>query len=305
MGQVKSTILHQRHRKIYSLDVISKKIQKGKYKNIIVMCGAGISKSAGFPDFRTPSIGIYSKLQKYNLPSPEAIINIDYFKSNPEPFYSLVRELFPKNPHPTQTHKFLSLLDQKGFLKRVYTQNIDSLEHASGLDSNKIVEAHGTINRSYCIECNKSYSLSWLYKEILNPNSNEGVPKCQDCFGIVRPDIVFFNEELPKRFWDMAEKDFPECDLLLIFGTSLSVAPFCELVTQLKKNTPRIFINQTKPGSVGCVERVLGVNTTVKFDRKNDIIVLGDCDDIVVSMCKTNKWEDDLNNIKTTPLHNL
>lgn len=302
MGQVKSTVF-RKNKKIYSLDTISKNIQRGKYKNIVVMCGSGISTSAGFPDFSKPSIGILSKLQKYNLPYPEAIFSIDYFKTNPKPFYSLVRELIPKKLYPTKTHKFLSLLNKKGFLRRVYTQNIDSLEYASGLEPNKVIETRGSIDRSYCITCNKFYSLSWLNNEIFNLNNNDGVPKCQECLGIIRPDIMFFNEELPKRFWETASLDFPECDLLLIIGTSLSTSPFCELFTQIKENTPRIFINQTKPGSVSFVEWMFGINATVNFDRKNDIITLGECDDIIVSLCKKIKWEEELYDIETTPIN--
>lgn len=108
-------------------------LTEGNFKNIVILCGAGISTNAGIPDFRSPSAGLYFKLRKYNLPYPEAVFEGRYFKENPLPFYSLVRELFPSTLTPTTTHKFFSLLHQKGILRRVYTQNIDALEHLAGL----------------------------------------------------------------------------------------------------------------------------------------------------------------------------
>ena len=100
-----------------SLEEITSKIQNGEIKNIIAMCGAGISTSAGIPDFRSPSTGLYFKLRKYNLPYPEAIFTYDYFKKDPTPFYHLVRELFPDKLTPTPTHRLLTLLHEKGLLK--------------------------------------------------------------------------------------------------------------------------------------------------------------------------------------------
>ena len=108
-------------------------LTEGNFKNVVILCGAGISTNAGIPDFRSPSAGLYFKLRKYNLPYPEAVFEGSYFRQNPLPFYSLVRELFPSTLTPTTTHKLFSLLHQKGILRRVYTQNIDALEHLAGL----------------------------------------------------------------------------------------------------------------------------------------------------------------------------
>ena len=106
--------------------------------------------------------GLYFKLRKYNLPYPEAVFEGSYFRKDPRPFYGLIRELFPTTLTPTTTHKFFSLLHQKGLLRRVYTQNIDALEFLAGLPEDKIVEAHGSFQRSYCTKCGKTYDLRWL-----------------------------------------------------------------------------------------------------------------------------------------------
>ncbi|XP_075554410.1 sirtuin 2 isoform X4 [Dermacentor variabilis] len=185
-----------------SIDGIVRYIQGGKCKNIIAMIGAGISTAAGIPDFRSPNSGIYSKLGKFNLPSPEAIFEIGYFRRNPAPFYALARQLFPQDLKPTLSHYFLRLLHEKGLLLRLYTQNIDCLERLAGIPAEAIVEAHGTFHSSHCLSCNHEYSLDWLREQI----AAEPVPLCLDCGCPVKPDIVFFGERLPDRFFDLSEE---------------------------------------------------------------------------------------------------
>ncbi|XP_030921553.1 NAD-dependent protein deacetylase sirtuin-2-like [Geospiza fortis] len=128
------------------------------------MVGAGISTSAGIPDFRSPGTGLYSNLQSYNLPYPEAIFEIGFFKKHPEPFFALARELYPGQFKPTVCHYFMRLLQDKGLLLRCYTQNIDTLERVAGLDPELLVEAHGTFFTSHCLRasCRQRYSLAWM-----------------------------------------------------------------------------------------------------------------------------------------------
>ena len=97
-----------------------------------------------------------------------------------------------------------------GILRRVYTQNIDALETLGGLPEEKVIEAHGTFRNAYCQSCQETYDLPWLKKEIFNPEGNDGVPTCNKCpqAGVVRPDIVFFGESLPNRFWSNIDADF-------------------------------------------------------------------------------------------------
>jgi NAD+-dependent protein deacetylase sirtuin 2 len=113
-------------------------------QKVVILSGAGVSVAAGIPDFRTPGTGLYDNLAKYNLPFPEAVFDVDFYKKNPQPFVSLAREIWPGMTHsPTLTHCFMSLLASKGKLLRVYTQNIDGLEVLAQLAPEKIVECHG------------------------------------------------------------------------------------------------------------------------------------------------------------------
>lgn len=276
-------------------------LKNGSYKNIIVMCGAGISTSAGIPDFRSPSAGLYFKLKKYNLPYPEAVFEGSYFKQNPQPFYQLCREMYPEKLTPTTTHKFFTLLKNKDMLRRVYTQNIDALEFLGGLTKDEVIEAHGSFQSSYCTNksCGKEYELAWLKKEIFSPETNDGVPKCEDCKSVVRPDIVLFGENLPERFHNSLSSDFAACDLLIVVGTSLAVSPFNTLVGRTKPGVPRIYINKTAPGKVeGIVGWLLSLSANVDFSRKEDLFLQGYCDDIVEDICSGTDWKSDLDSIE-------
>ena len=129
-----------------TLKKIAEYIREGKAKKICLMTGAGISVSAGIPDFRTPGTGLYDNLKKYDLPKPEAIFDIEFFREDPTPFYDLARDLLPSNYHPTPMHHFIRLLQDKGLLLRCYTQNIDTLERQAGVKSEYLIEAHANTN---------------------------------------------------------------------------------------------------------------------------------------------------------------
>jgi hypothetical protein len=139
-------------------------IEKDKFKNIIILTGAGISTSAGIPDFRTKGTGLYDNLQEYNLPYAEAVFDISYFRSKPQAFYTLAKEIMPGKYAPTLTHHFIKFLDDKGILLRCYTQNIDGLERLAGLNEDKLVEAHGTFATSKCIKCHYK-----VESDVINP----------------------------------------------------------------------------------------------------------------------------------------
>jgi len=280
------------------LPELCSRINSGAISNIVVMCGAGISTSAGIPDFRSPSTGLYFTLRKYNLPYPEAIFEISYFKKNPKPFYALVKELFPEKLTATDTHRFLALLHKKGVLRRVYTQNIDALEHIGGVPSEKVVEAHGTFHRAYCTKCDKQFSLKWLKDRIFQSGDESNVPLCDQCDAVVRPDIVFFGENLPRNFWSSIDSDFGACDLLLVFGTSLVVQPFCSLIAKTDSSVPRCFINLTPPGKTGLLGTIMGMGKNINFSRETDQIVLADCDKTVNQLVAQLGWEAEFNSLK-------
>ncbi|MXQ96145.1 hypothetical protein E5288_WYG020255 [Bos mutus] len=229
-----------------TLEGVSRYMQSERCRRVICLVGAGISTSAGIPDFRSPNTGLYANLEKYRLPYPEAIFEISYFKKHPEPFFALAKELYPGQFKPTICHYFIRLLKEKGLLLRCYTQNIDTLERVAGLEPEDLVEAHGTFYTSHCISsgCRQEYSLSWMKEKIFS----EVTPKCEKCQSVVKPDIVFFGENLPARFFSCMQSDFLKVDLLIIMGTSLQVQPFASLIGKAPLSTPRLLINKEKTG---------------------------------------------------------
>ncbi|XP_070813447.1 NAD-dependent protein deacetylase sirtuin-3, mitochondrial isoform X3 [Pituophis catenifer annectens] len=141
-----------------SLRDVMERIRKKECHRIVVMAGAGLSTPSGIPDFRSPGSGLYSNLQQYNIPYPEAIFELSYFFQNPKPFFRLAKELYPGNYRPNYAHYFLRLLFDKGLLLRLYTQNIDGLERVAGIPPDKLVEAHGTFASATCTVCRRTYS---------------------------------------------------------------------------------------------------------------------------------------------------
>ncbi|KAF4076691.1 hypothetical protein AMELA_G00217990 [Ameiurus melas] len=278
-----------------SLDGVARYIQSGKCKNIICMVGAGISTSAGIPDFRSPGTGLYSNLQKYNLPYPEAIFQIDYFKKHPEPFFALARELYPGQFKPTVCHYFIRMLKDKGLLKRCYSQNIDTLERVAGLEGEDLIEAHGTFHTSHCVSflCRKEYTMEWMKDKIFADDT----PKCETCNSLVKPDIVFFGENLPTRFFNSMKKDFPQCDLLIIMGTSLQVQPFASLVSRVPTSCPRLLINMEKSGQSDFSMGFLGFGGGMDFDSDKayrDVAHLSTCDDGCLALAELLGWKAEL-----------
>jgi NAD+-dependent protein deacetylase sirtuin 2 len=252
--------------------------QRGRFTNIVTMVGAGISTSAGIPDFRSPTSGLYSNLQKYNLPYPEAIFEVDYFRENPQPFFQLAKELYPGSFKPTPSHYFVKLLQDKGLLIRHYTQNIDTLERIAGIKEDKLVEAHGSFATNHCLDCQESYTSEWVKEEIFKDN----VPTCKNCNGIVKPDIVFFGENLPERFHVLPHRDFKQCDLLIIMGTSLQVQPFASLIDYVSDDCVRLLINREVGKSSSGFLRSMIFGEGFCFDlpgNRRDVAYEGDCDD--------------------------
>lgn len=139
------------------IDEICRRLNSGQFKHIVVMTGAGISVSAGIPDFRSPGIGFYDKLD-FDLPSPQSVFDLDYFRENPKPFFTVAKELYPGQYHPTSAHYFITLLATKGLLLRCYTQNIDGLEREAGITKDLLVEAHGSFTTAKCIDCAKEHN---------------------------------------------------------------------------------------------------------------------------------------------------
>ncbi|XP_064169201.1 NAD-dependent protein deacetylase sirtuin-3, mitochondrial isoform X2 [Anguilla rostrata] len=243
-----------------SLEGVARGISEGEFRRIVVMAGAGISTPSGIPDFRSPGSGLYDNLQQYNLPYAEAIFEINYFHHTPEPFFALAKELYPGNYQPNATHYFVRLLQDKSQLLRMYTQNIDGLERMAGISPSKLVEAHGTFSMATCTVCRREYPGEDLRADIMS----SAVPKCPACRGVIKPNIVFFGEELPQNFF-LYLTDFPLADLLIVMGTSLEVEPFASLAGVVRSSVPRLLINRDPVGPFA--GRAL---------RHNDVVELGD-----------------------------
>ncbi|NXM02134.1 SIR2 deacetylase, partial [Tyrannus savana] len=230
-------------------------------------------QSAGIPDFRSPGTGLYANLQSYDLPYPEAIFEISFFKQNPEPFFALARELYPGQFKPTVCHYFMRLLQDKGLLLRCYTQNIDTLERVAGLDPERLVEAHGTFFTSHCLRpsCRQPYSLSWMKERIFSSL----VPKCEKCQGLVKPDIVFFGESLPSRFFTLLQS---------VSGVG---GPEPAL------NSGDFGIPKVISGPSGVLGTPLG-DFGVSLFSCRDVAWLGDCDSGCLALAELLGWKEEL-----------
>ncbi|CAG8626648.1 4323_t:CDS:2 [Funneliformis mosseae] len=272
-----------------TIESVAHLIKTEKARQIVVMAGAGISTAAGIPDFRSPGTGLYDNLQKYDLPYPEAIFDISFFKENPEPFFALAKELYPGKFLPTLTHYFIALLHRKKILRRCFTQNIDTLERLAGLSDDMIVEAHGSFAKSKCLKCNKLADAKWM-KDIVYKGE---VPKCDSCkVGIVKPCITFFGESLPANFFQRIN-DFTRCDLLIVIGTSLQVQPFASLLDAVGSKTPRLLINLEKVGVFGLQD--MGFDFDGEHQKyRRDAFYRGTCDDGVMKLAELCGWKEAL-----------
>lgn len=189
--------------------------------NIVFFGGAGVSTESGIPDFRSID-GLYSKKYKY---PPEKILSHSFFKSNTQEFFDFYRDkmlfLYAK---PNMAHEKLAELEKIGKLKAVITQNIDGLHQKAG--SKNVLELHGSVHRNYCMKCRKFYGVEEILK-------NKSMPKCE-CGGIIKPDVVLYEEGLDGATLDNAVKYIENADVLIVGGTSLAVYPAAGLINYFR-----------------------------------------------------------------------
>jgi NAD-dependent SIR2 family protein deacetylase len=221
-------------------------------KSVLVICGAGISTASGIQDFRSPG-GLYDMdLRESDLPRPEALFELDFFKQNPEPFYKWALGNWPGSAQPSTTHYFLKLLYEKGKLLRCYSQNIDGLERAAGLDR-RLVEAHGNFRSAHVADTmNPKPVKPSTLKKALESNTWRALSKKHG--GLVKPNIVFYGEQLPLGSTRYFNHDIESAELLFVLGTSLSIAWAQELTVQCKAQH-KILVNlQTIQDPWDCCE---------------------------------------------------
>ena len=210
------------------LDKLYKVIEESE--NIVFFGGAGVSTESGIPDFRSVD-GLYN--QKYDYP-PETILSHSFFMKKTEEFYRFYRDkMLVENVKPNPAHLALAKLEKMGKLKAVITQNIDGLHSDAG--SKIVYELHGSVLRNYCMKCGKSYEVSVIME-------SEGIPRC-DCGGIIKPDVVLYEEGLNDENLDGSINSIMAADTLIIAGTSLTVYPAAGLVRYFSGNN-LILINR-------------------------------------------------------------
>ena len=203
-------------------------------ERVVFFGGAGVSTDSGIPDFRG-SGGLYSEDEEFGY-EPEVILCRAFFYGQPELFYRYYRAkmLYPY-AEPNRAHEALARLEREGRLSCVITQNIDGLHQLAG--SEKVIELHGSVHRNYCENCGEMYTLDYIL-------GSEGVPRCQKCGSLVRPDVVFYGESLDNEAFNRAENAIAAADVLIVGGTSLTVHPAASLVEEFE-GEHLIIINKT------------------------------------------------------------
>ena len=200
--------------------------------NIVFFGGAGVSTESGIPDFRSVD-GLYH--QKYDVP-PETILSHSYFLRYPEKFYAFYRDkMLPVGAKPNAAHKKLAELEAAGKLKAVVTQNIDGLHQMAG--SRRVLELHGSVHRNYCMKCG-----AFCDTELVRRSS--GVPRCEKCGGMIKPDVVLYEESLDQKVLKEAVSFISHADVLIVGGTSLVVYPAAGLIDYYRSDK-LVLINRT------------------------------------------------------------
>lgn len=186
-------------------------------KHMVFFGGAGVSTECGIPDFRSTD-GLYH--QQYTYP-PEQMLSHSFYEHHPEEFFRFYREkMLYLDARPGVTHRRVAELEKRGKLQAVVTQNIDGLHQLAG--SANVLELHGNVHRNYCTRCGRCFPAEFI-------RMSEGVPICTDCGGVVKPDVVLYEEGLDSRTLDRAVQAIRAADVLIVAGTSLSVYPAASL----------------------------------------------------------------------------
>lgn len=220
-------------------------------ENIVFFGGAGVSTESGIPDFRSTS-GLYNQQYKY---SPETILSHSFFMSNTKDFYDFYRnKMLFLGARPNKAHVMLAELEKAGRLKAVITQNVDGLHQMAG--SKVVMELHGSIHRNYCMKCNKLYDATAI-------TDSSDIPKC-NCGGIIKPDVVLYEESLYNDTMNRAAEYISKADVLIIGGTSLGVYPAAGLINYYR-GSKLVLINKS----------------STPMDSKADLVINGSIGEVL------------------------
>ena len=221
-------------------------------ENIVFFGGAGVSTESGIPDFRSVD-GLYN--QQYAYP-PETILSHTFFQKNPEEFYRFYHnKMLCLDARPNPAHQKLAQLEAAGKLRSVVTQNIDGLHQAAG--SVNVYELHGSVHRNYCMKCHQFYDLDFMMKQ-------EGVPHCPVCGGMIKPDVVLYEESLDQETIEAAVLAISRADMLIIGGTSLAVYPAAGLIRYYRGHKLTLINKSPTP-----------------YDKEADLVIAGPIGEIL------------------------
>ena len=210
-------------------------------EHIVFFGGAGVSTESNIPDFRSES-GLYNAIQTYGE-SPERMLSHSFFVNNTETFFDYYKNnLIYLDAKPNAAHKALAKLEKEGKLDAVVTQNIDGLHQEAG--SKKVYELHGSVHRNYCMDCNEFYDVNYIMDDA---NCTDGIPRCKKCGGIVKPDVVLYEEALDETQITGAVNAISNADMLIIGGTSLAVYPAASFVQYFRGKHLVIINKQATP----------------------------------------------------------
>jgi NAD-dependent deacetylase len=204
-----------------NIEYTAELLRKAKYA--VVLTGAGISTPSGIPDFRSEGTGLWSRDE------PLEVASLSTFRTDPERFFvwfrPLASQIFTAAPNPA--HEALAELEKAGCIHCIITQNIDALHHKAG--SRCVIEMHGTLRTLSCTECFKKTEAKDCLKAFVEQGE---LPRCPDCNGLLKPDVILFGEQLPQKAWYDAQRESRRCDLMLVAGSSLEVLPVAGLPMQ-------------------------------------------------------------------------
>ncbi|SCU91511.1 LAFA_0F04214g1_1 [Lachancea sp. 'fantastica'] len=297
MNKVLST--RMRLANFHSLDHFVEKLKTAK--KVLILTGAGISTSLGIPDFRS-SEGFYSKIRHLGLDDPQDVFNYEIFMQDPSVFYNIAHMVLPPENLYSPLHSFIRMIQDKSKLLRNYTQNIDNLESYAGIQSEKMVQCHGSFATASCVTCHWKLPGERIFGNIRNlelplcpycykkrkeffptivPGSKEKEPEnfnslfghVLKSYGVLKPDITFFGEALPSKFHRFIRDDVLKCDLLICIGTSLKVAPVSEIVNMIPAYVPQVLINKDPVRHA-----------------EFDLSLLGYCDDVAALVTQKCGW---------------
>ena len=193
-------------------------------RRIVFFGGAGVSTASGIPDFRSPQ-GLYAEEDEDGL-TPEMILSRTFFMLQPERFFDYYRKhLLHPEAKPNAAHRKLFELEQADRLRGIVTQNVDGLHKEAG--NIRVYEIHGNVHENYCMDCNASYPMETILR-------TEGIPRCKDCGGVIRPNVTLYGEPLEKYVCIGALREITNADTLIVAGTSLSVEPAASFISHFR-----------------------------------------------------------------------